>query len=54
MAAEIDKGFGVKTELIESSGGVFEVEVDGSLIYSKKATGRFPEHSEVMEKLKGD
>ena len=54
MAAEIDKEFGVKTELIESSGGVFEVEVDGNLIYSKKATGRFPEHSEVMEKLKGD
>ncbi len=51
MAAEIKREFAIETELIESGGGVFEVEVDGSLIYSKKATGRFPEHSEVIEKL---
>ena len=51
MAAEIKREFDIETELIESGGGVFEVEVDGSLIYSKKATGRFPEHSEVIEKL---
>jgi selenoprotein W-related protein len=34
--------------LIKGSGGVFEVTVDGELVYSKKATGRFPEHDEIF------
>lgn len=41
--------------LIPSGGGVFEVEVDGALIYSKKATGRhanWPEIKESVEALK--
>ncbi len=33
--------------LIPSRGGVFEVEVDGDLVYSKKATGRHAEYEEV-------
>lgn len=33
--------------LIPSQGGVFEVEVDGNLVYSKKATGRHAEYEEV-------
>jgi len=37
--------------LIASSGGVFEVTVDGELIFSKRAQGRFPEDREVMEPL---
>ena len=46
--------FGVMPRLIESDGGVFEVEVDGRRIFSKKETGRFPEHGEIfgaIEKL---
>jgi predicted Rdx family selenoprotein len=35
--------------LIESSGGVFEVEHNGVLLFSKKAFGRFPEDREVLE-----
>ncbi len=35
-------------ELIRSGGGVFEVELDGRLIYSKKATGRHCTHEEVF------
>jgi len=38
----------VEIEYIKSSGGVFEVEKDGKLIYSKRQTGRFPESSEVI------
>jgi selenoprotein W-related protein len=34
--------------MMKSSGGVFEVTVNGDLVYSKKATGRFPEHDEVF------
>jgi len=35
--------------LIPSDGGVYEVEVDGDLIYSKKATGRHAEQGEVED-----
>jgi selT/selW/selH-like putative selenoprotein len=30
---------------------VFDVRVDGRLIYSKHQKGRFPEHSEVLGQL---
>jgi selenoprotein W-related protein len=40
-------------ELIPSSGGVFEVEVNGSLLYSKKATGRHAGTGEVLNLVKG-
>ena len=33
--------------LIPSSGGAFEVSLDGELIYSKLKTGRFPEDKEL-------
>ena len=38
--------------LIPSSGGAFEITVDGGLIYSKKATGRHAEVEEVKEALR--
>ncbi len=38
-------------ELVESWGGVFEVRRDGELIFSKKQEGRFPEWSEIRQKL---
>ena len=42
--------------LIESSGGLFEVSVDGKLVFSKKATRRHAEPGEVLkaiERLRG-
>jgi selenoprotein W-related protein len=41
----------VTPELIQGGGGIFDVIADGKLIYSKKETGRFPEHQEVLNKL---
>ena len=38
--------------LVPSEGGVFEVEVDGKLVYSKLKEGRFPEWAEVEPALK--
>ena len=32
-------------------GGAFEVDVDGDLVYSKKATGRYPEIKELEEAI---
>jgi len=34
--------------LIQSSGGVFEVEVDGRRVFSKKTTKRHAERGEVV------
>jgi len=41
---------GVETKLISSGGGVYEIVMDGKLIFSKKELGRFPEDGEI-EKL---
>jgi selenoprotein W-related protein len=38
-------------ELVPSSGGVFEVKVNGTKIYSKKETGKFPKSDELIEKM---
>ncbi len=51
LAAEIKKKYGVETELIPGAGGIFDVEVDGSMVYSKHETGRFPKHKEVLDAL---
>jgi selenoprotein W-related protein len=37
-----------KLELIPSSGGAFEVTVDGKKIYSKLETGVFPYTAEII------
>jgi selenoprotein W-related protein len=34
--------------LVTGSSGVFDVEVDGALLYSKKVTGRHAEPGEVL------
>jgi selenoprotein W-related protein len=39
-------------KLIPSTGGVFEVSVNGRSIFSKKATGQFPEPDAVLKELK--
>jgi selenoprotein W-related protein len=39
--------------MTKGSGGVFDVVVDGTLVYSKKETGRFPEAGEVSSILGG-
>jgi selenoprotein W-related protein len=38
-------------KLIPSKGGVFEVTVNGDLVYSKKKTGRHAEIDEVRKQL---
>jgi selenoprotein W-related protein len=38
-------------ELIPSSGGKFEVSVNGENIYSKKETGVFPKAEDIIAQL---
>jgi len=39
-------------EIVPSKGGVFEVTVDGDLLFSKKNLGRHAEDGEVMRLLR--
>lgn len=52
MAATIEDNIeSADVELIASGGGVFEVEVNGELIYSKKQTGEFPQEKDIVAAL---
>ncbi len=51
MAAEITSKVGIEPVLKKGSGGVFEVRVDGQLIHSKRATGRYPEHEDILRAI---
>ncbi len=49
MAAEVTEVYpDAEVKLIEASGGLFEVTVDGNLVFSKQALGRHAEDGEVM------
>ena len=52
MAAEIEQNFSSLPELIKGKGGVFEVAVNGELLFSKKKLDRFPEDGEVVELIR--
>jgi selenoprotein W-related protein len=47
LAAELKNELGVEATLVPSKGGVFDVVVDGRLIFSKSQTDRFPNAGEV-------
>jgi selenoprotein W-related protein len=50
LEAEIREEFSdASVRLVESSGGVFEVTVDGDLVYSTRAIGRHPQPGEVLQ-----
>lgn len=38
---------GAEVELVPGIAGVFEIEVDGRMAFSKKQTGRFPTDEEI-------
>lgn len=46
------KAFNAEVELIPGAGGVYEISVDGTLVFSKHQAGRFPEPDEVIGLLK--
>jgi len=47
LAAELKQGFDVEAELIEGRSGIFDVAVDGEIVFSKHEVDRFPEPDEV-------
>lgn len=46
------EAFGVEANLVPGGNGIFDVIVNEKLVFSKFETGRFPNPSEVVEKLK--
>lgn len=52
MAAEIRKEFGLGAELIAGGGGVFEVHLDGEMVFTNRRTGGVPEPRPVIEALR--
>jgi len=53
MAAELKQEVpDADIRLVPSSGGVFEVTVDGNLVFSKKALRRHAEPGEIMEMVR--
>ena len=45
----LGKRYEADVDLVESGGGVFEISVDGTLVFSKKKEGRFPSEQELTE-----
>ena len=52
LAAELREAFGVDARLVEGSGGIFQVVVDGEQVFDKKTVGRFPILGEVSKTIK--
>jgi len=53
LAIAIEKDIGIMPFLVHSREiGALEIRVDNDLIFSKKQTGRFPDHAEVIALLK--
>ena len=55
MANKILSTFGQKINtltLVPSSGGVFEINLDGDLLHSKKQSGSFPEENAIIELIR--
>jgi len=48
LATALKKKYSVESTLIEKGNGIFDVEVDGKMIFSKHKAGRFPGESEII------
>jgi selT/selW/selH-like putative selenoprotein len=52
MGDELKKNLGAEIELIAGSNGVFDITVDGRMIYSKFEQGRFPQSQEIINRIR--
>ena len=43
----------MEARLIPGNNGIFDVKVDGRVVYSKYQTGRFPDPGEVLRVVRG-
>ena len=52
MAAAIKQGVNVEPRLIKGANGIFDVAVDGKLLFSKNRDGRFPGEAEIVDTIR--
>ena len=55
MAQELLLTFGNKlgeVALVPGEGGIFEVRLDGELLFSRKTAGRFPDTREIKQSIR--
>ena len=52
LVEKMKEDLNLSAELIKSDGGVYEITMNGELIYSKRKTGVFPEESEIIDKVR--
>ena len=43
------KNFDVDIELVAGSNGIFDISLDGNMLYSKSEQGRFPKPGEIIK-----
>jgi selT/selW/selH-like putative selenoprotein len=51
LAEKIESSLAAEVELIRASGGKFEVVAAGQEVYSKLATGEFPDEDQLVAEL---
>jgi predicted Rdx family selenoprotein len=52
VAAELRREFGIESKLIKGEGGIFDVKLNGRLLYSKSTTFSFPEPGEIPKLIR--
>jgi len=52
LSDQLEKDSSDQCTLVPSEGGVFDIEDNGVLLFSKNNSGRFPEEGEVMTIIK--
>jgi len=53
MGDDLKKNLGAEIELIAGSNGVYDVSVDGKIVFSKFEKGRFPQTDEIISLIQG-
>ncbi|MBR16058.1 MAG: hypothetical protein CMQ25_07410 [Gammaproteobacteria bacterium] len=54
LAEKLKTSLKLETDLIKGSNGIFDVELDGKLVYSKRETGEFPDEESLIQKIRSD
>lgn len=52
MAAHLERTLAVRATLVRGDDGVFDVDADGTRIFSKHESGRFPGPEEIERALR--
>jgi selT/selW/selH-like putative selenoprotein len=48
----LSRDLAIDPELVRGDRGVFDVHVDGKLIFSKHSAGRFPDEAEIVQEIR--